>query len=211
MTEAGRYVVGPQLYAMARSLTANDELASIARPILKRLVDDFNETAYVCTIDGDSLVIRQVVESTLPVRFVPSVNDRAPLHSASDGRAVLIGWPPERSRSFIRTASLVRFTPRTIADRGVLAAVVAADRRRGYTVSVCERTDSAAGVASPIFGADDTCLGSLVLALPADRLTKERSKELGEGVRAAAAELSARLGRSGPRPSRLGMPLTSDT
>ncbi len=196
ITDSGRYVAGPQLYAIARSLTANDELARIAQPILQRLVHEFNETAYICTIDGDSLVIRRVVESTLPVRFVPSVNQRAPLHSASDGRAVLIGWPPEKTDSYIEKASLIRLTPQTITDRAVLAAVVSADRKRGYTVSVRERTDSAAGIASPVFGADSTCLGSLVLALPADRLTQERAAELGEGVRAAAAELSERLGCS---------------
>lgn len=188
------YVPGPRLFYIARLLGVRDTLNAAARSILNSLVPRFNETCYVCTLHGDSVVFLYEAQSSHPVRYVIDIGRPSPLHAGAAGRAILSGLPPEEAREILSEMDLTPLTPNTVLDVNTLLEMAAEDDRRGYTVSLEERVVGGSAVAAPFFDASGRCQGSVVYTCPAARFDLDRVDEIGQAIREGADALSARLG-----------------
>lgn len=190
----GGYVPGPRLYTMARALAAGDSLLEAARPILRTLVEQFNETCYVCQLQGSTGIYVAEEQCDHPVRYVVELGQPVPLHAGAAGRAMLSALSRDDARRLLQRAELARVTENTITDLDTLLAAAESDRARGYTVSISERIHGSASVAAPFFDATRTCQGSVVFSCPQDRLDRSRVPQIGATLAAAARALSSRLG-----------------
>lgn len=188
------YTPGPRLYYIGRLLTARDTLPSAARSVLDGLVSRFDETCYVCTLQGDSIVFLYGVQSSNPVRYVVDIGTSSPLHAGAAGRAILAALPSDQAREILERVDLVAWTSRTLRSVDTLLRIAAEDAERGFTVSFEERVAGGSAVAAPYFDGSGRCQGSVVLSCPAVRFDPERVDEIGAAVRSAADALSARLG-----------------
>jgi DNA-binding IclR family transcriptional regulator len=188
------YIPGPRLFYIGRLLAARDTLPSAARSILQGLVSRFDETCYVCTLHGDSVVFLYEVQSSQSVRYVVDIGKPSPLHAGAAGRAILSGMSPDDARTVLQSLDLTALTPKTIRSAETLLAMAVEDARRGYTVSFEERVAGGSAVAAPYFDGSGRCQGSVVFTCPAARFDPERVEEFGAAVRDAADALSGRLG-----------------
>lgn len=194
---ADGYVPGPRLFVLGRILSALDALPNAVRPLLGRLVAQFDETCYVCALHGDTAVFTHEIQSSKPLRFVVELGRPVPLHAGAAGRAILAGLTREEVSSLIGNAPLPALTPNTIRDPQEILDQAASDRNRGYAVSTEERVTGGASVAAPFFDHTNRCQGSVVFTAPLTRFDPERSDEIGQAVAATARDLSNRLGYSG--------------
>lgn len=190
-TGAG-YQPGPRLFEIARLLGALDTLPAAAHAALVDLVKQFDETCYVCAIHGDSAVFLYEEQSTKPLRYVADLGRPVPLHAGAAGRAILAGMTGEDAARLLGNGPLARLTANTITDVKKVLALAESDGRRGFSVSVGERVEGGVAVAAPFFDLSGACIGSVVFTSPVDRFVDPEA--IGEGVKAAAARLSARLG-----------------
>jgi DNA-binding IclR family transcriptional regulator len=195
--KADGYVPGPRLFILGRILSALDALPNAVRPLLGRLVAEFDETCYVCALHGDMAVFTHEIQSSKPLRFVVELGRPVPLHAGAAGRAILAGLPSEEVIALIGDAPLAALTPNTIRNPREVVALAASDRQRGYSVSTEERVTGGASVAAPFFDHSNRCQGSVVFTAPLTRFDPERADEVGRAVAATARELSNRLGYSG--------------
>lgn len=191
------YVAGPRLIGMSRILASRDTLPEAIGPVLGALVDRFDETCYVCAYHGDVAVFTHEIQSSKPLRFVVELGRPVPLYAGAAGRAILSGLDPEVVRQLIGGGPLPRLTESSVTDPDELVALAAADRERGYTVSLEERVLGGAAIASPFFDHMGRCQGSVVFTIPISRLEESQIEEIGKAVAAAAQSLSDRLVRSG--------------
>jgi IclR family acetate operon transcriptional repressor len=191
------YVPGPRLFTIGRRLEALDTLPNAARPILRELVDRFDETCYVCVRHGDAAVFLYEMQSSNPLRLVVELGRPVPLHAGAAGRAILAGLPDAETAALLKTQALARLTPRTVRSVRSLLALARADRERGYSISEEERIAGGAAIAAPFYDSNGGCQGSVVFTCPLTRLERDRFEEIGSAVRDAAAALSARLGYAG--------------
>ena len=67
-------------------------------------------------------------------------------------------------------------------------------RKNGYAISCGEVNDNVAAVAAPILGVNDELLGSLAIALPRERLTKDKEELFRQYIMDTARKLSLQLG-----------------
>lgn len=192
---AGRYIIGPRLFSLAAAVSARDDLWMAAKPTLERLAARFNETCYVAVLETGAYVFKNKVECTQPIRFVFELGQRLPLHAGAGGRAILMGMRREQMEEIIQRTTLEPLTTNTITDSESLRGQILRDRRRRYCVSIGERVVGGSAIASPFFGADGSCLGSVVFTCPAIRLDKSKIPEIGRAVLTASMQLSTRLGR----------------
>jgi DNA-binding IclR family transcriptional regulator len=190
----GRYTVGPRLLMLGSMVAARDSLLVAARPIIRALVDEVEETCYLSTVEHDGCVFRDKVDCNKPIRYFLEMGRPMPLNAGAGGRAVLSGMGPEQASAVVRRVPLERITENTVVDPDQLLTLAAEDRIRGWSVSIGERLVGGSAIAAPYLAADGSCRGALVLAIPSDRLDRERIPLLGEAVARAARELSARLG-----------------
>lgn len=195
--EAG-YVPGPRLYTMGRVLEALDTLPNAAQPILESLVEEFDETSYVCVLQGDVAVFLYEVQSSNPLRLVVELGKPVPLHAGAAGRAILSGLPDSERGRLLGPGPMPAITTSTICDVERLLQLARSDGERGYSVSIEERVEGGASIAAPFFGADGRCQGSVVFTSPLTRFDRSNIERVGAEVRAGALSLSNRLGWPGP-------------
>ena len=81
------YVPGPRLFVLGRILSALDALPNAVRPLLGRLVAQFDETCYICALHGDVAVFTHEIQSSKPLRFVVELGRPVPLHAGAAGRS----------------------------------------------------------------------------------------------------------------------------
>lgn len=188
-----RYVLGPEVVVLGgRALRANN-LRTIARPQLERLAATTRETASLEILSGhEMLVIDEIVGGHL-MSGVPDLGSRWPLHASSTGLVTLAFLPEEPARALL-PASLRPVTDETVTDHAELWREMAAVRERGYSVADETLEVGLVAIAAPVFDHDGRPVAALSIAGPKLRVTAECVPRIGEAVRAAAGQISARLG-----------------
>lgn len=188
------YVAGPRLFGIGRLLASLDTLPAAARSVLDGLVARFDETSYVCVLQGEAAVFLYEAQSSNPLRYVVELGRPVPLHAGAAGRAILAGLPRHEAAAMVGPGPLEAITPSTITDVDELLDQAGADRTRGYSVSLQERVEGGGAVGAPFFDQAGHCRGSVVFTAPLSRLDRSRLGEIGAAVAEAAARLSARIG-----------------
>lgn len=190
----GSYAPGPRLFTIGRVLSALDTLPVAAQAAVSSLVEEFDETSYVCTWRENSAVFLYEGQCSKPLRYVIELGRPVPLHAGAAGRAILAGLPEETVHELLGRGPLPALTDATITDVDTLIAQSTRDRQVGYSVSRQERVEGGFAIASPFFDRTGSCQGSVVLSAPVTRLADYDVDEIGRSVHRAAGGLSARLG-----------------
>lgn len=164
-TEDGRYALGPEIARLHALYAASFSLESVVMPVLRDLVARTHESAALHVRQGDQRLCLHRVDSPQLLRDHVRAGDLLPLDRGAGGR-VLLAFSGARGPVYAR-----------IRAEGV--AMLDGDRVAGLT-----------GIAAPVFAGDGSLVGALTLSLPSTRMKARLSAD----VRAAAAELSRRLG-----------------
>jgi DNA-binding IclR family transcriptional regulator len=213
--EEHRYGLGVAAFELGSAYSRQAPLTRLARPVLARLVDRVGQSAHLAVLHGREVLY--LVEERAAGRppLVTDVGVRLPAHLAASGRAILAGMTSSQVRALFpdRTAFAMRTGsgPSTLVElRQVLADV----RRRGHATEDGEVTPGFASVAAaacdhtghPVAGVAVTFAASeLVRGRPATNSPQQGTPatnaddkawppDLVAGVRAAAAELTRRIG-----------------
>lgn len=168
-----------RVLVLAHLAHQGDDLAARARPVLERLRDETGETVILNAPDANRIVILDVAVSREVLRTSPEVGLLVPVAASAAGRAILCHLPPADVRAFLGAA-----------PSRTLAATLAADRRRGWSVNVGEVNPGATAVGAAVLSADGRPLGSITISVPSARMPSARYDELGPLVASAAASLS---------------------
>jgi DNA-binding IclR family transcriptional regulator len=188
-----KYRLGAGILELAGFLLNQLDIRRAAAAPMRKLAEATRETVNLAILDGDRVVLIDQVPSPDPVRYVGWIGEREPLYCASPGKIFLAYGDAALLQSVLATG-LTRHTDTTITDPTALHHDLDLTRTRGYAINNAEYVESANGVASPIWRYPRVLTGAVSVAGPAYRLSGERMDELGEQVRATAAEISLALG-----------------
>lgn len=194
--ERGKYRLGAGLVRLAGASTVRLDLVQESRPVCARLAASVGETVNITVLSGSDALYLDQVSGPSALQLHNWVGQRIPLHATSNGK-VLLAYLSGDQAAELTGQSLRRFTDRTITDPGALRAELDGVRRRGHAVAVDELEVGLTAVAAPVLGAAGTVIASVSASGPTFRLPAERLPAVAAQVRAAAAEISARLGWHG--------------
>lgn len=127
-----RYALGPRLIRIGEG--ASRQFGALARPQLKRLVDELGESANMAILDGDMVVYVAQVPSSHSMRMFTEVGRRAHLHDTGVGKAILAQLPDETVRGIVGRAGMPTPTPHSIGSVDALLSELQVIRERGYAV-----------------------------------------------------------------------------
>lgn len=192
-----RYVLGPAVSALGAQALRQLDLRSVAMPVLRRLQRESGETTTVSALVGTHRVYLDQVVSLAEVKMTVEIGRAWPLHAGSSSRAILAFAAPEL-RDQVLSGELPGLTPFTVTDRATLEADLERVRHRGAAVSRGERQPGAGSVAAPVFGPENTVVGSISICGPVSRFDGAVTARLVDLVRSGAEEISGALG-SAPR------------
>ncbi|MBO9580401.1 MAG: IclR family transcriptional regulator [Sphingobium sp.] len=187
------YQAGSEFLRIASLVIRHVDVGRLARPILQRLWEQWEETSSLCLYKPDTqrAIVVETIQTPHPLRFVIEPFSELSLSWGSLGRSILAFLPPDDATSALR-----RIGPGPLSGLPPpedMETIVQDIRTWGFA-HYRDETIDAAGVAAPVFRADGTILGSLGVTAPARRLTADRVSEIADTVMAAAEELSRMLG-----------------
>jgi len=141
-----------------------------------------------------------------PVRRIMSISvsigTRAPAYPTALGRVLLAHESPGAIEDYLDRVEFKKYTPRTIASRNALRAVLDEVRDGGYSIVDEELEQGLLSASVPVHGADGRVAAALASWTIKGRWTAERMREtiVPELLHAAKA-ISADLGNTAGRPN----------
>ena len=189
------YQLGHQLIRWGMLAQSTSDLRNIALPALRTLSQACGETAFLLVRDGNAGICLERVESSQPMRVTLRVGERQMLHAGAGAKVLLAFLPEAEIRHILAEIELVLLQPRTITDRKMLWAELAAIRARGYATSFEETALGTMAIAAPVFDAQGRSVAAIGIEAPLARIPPEQAKAVAPLVVQAARQISARLGQ----------------
>lgn len=192
--ERGTLQLGPQVASLGRRANLDFDIGVYAEPFLRQLALTTGETAYVSVLAGNRVICTEIAESDELVRLVVRKGHSTALDACSAGKIVLASLPPrERERHLMGS----RFM-QADAIREELDLV----RRAGYALMPDDPSPHSINVSVPIWSVERQLLGTLSLAGPRFRFTRETALDhvstLQQSARAIAASIAEAQGLAVP-------------
>jgi DNA-binding IclR family transcriptional regulator len=191
------YRLGWRIYALA-SLAGDRRLLDLARPVLKQLVDSFEERAFLSILQGAGTLT--LLSESAPTSLQASgwVGRETPAYCTSVGQVLLLDESDAGLERLFRDVSFRQLGPGTPRDLGEFARRIATSRERGYAIADEEMEPGLVAAAAPVRDPAGRIVAALNVSGPKFRLG-DRLDEAGSALVAAAADLSAALaGRPDP-------------
>ena len=196
--DASRWQIAMQAFVTGNGFLTSRDLATVARPYMRRLMEISGETVNLAIADQDNVIYLAQVESREMMRVFSKPGNRVPMHCSGVGKAMLMAMSDQEVQHIIDTQGLVRLTDKTITEPKALFQELADCRAQGFALDDEEHAIGLRCVATLIYDEHAEPLASLSISGPAARISRDRLMELGKTALGIAAEVTAALGGKSP-------------
>ena len=184
------YRLGPEILFLGNVAEFNIDIKSMARPVMTQLVDQVQETSYLCVVDQFQCLYLDKVECSQPIRIVHSLGQRNPMHCTGAGKILLSGMTNEEIDRVIAERGLKRYTHYTITNRDQLFQEIERVRKEGVASDNEELDIGVKCIAAPIFDRAGRVVASISISGPAQRFAPDAIPRMEAEVKKAAREIS---------------------
>ncbi len=180
------YTLGYKAFALGRRRNELETVSHHARPFVRRLADDLDETIQLAALEGPQIVCFDKVG---PHDLI-AVGTRLDAHATSAGKAMLAWLEPDEVRQLYNLEPLPAHTARTITNVDALLRELAVVRVQGYAVDDGEVATGRAGVAAPIMNPSGRPIAALYVSGAATGFDPAHITYLAGRLGATASEIS---------------------
>lgn len=185
--ETKKYSLGFAVWELGHTASENFHIKELIHPILKKVSEHTNESAFLTILDGEEGLTFDAVEAQATVRFSVSIGSRTPLYAGASYRSILAHLSTEFIDHYLNK-ELTQFTAKTMVNPAAIRADLQQIRERGYAMSEGEYTADVVAVAVPIFH-KNTIFGSLTISGPRYRINHEQIELFKQELTGARNEL----------------------
>ncbi|MFD4609520.1 IclR family transcriptional regulator [Streptomyces sp. NPDC058440] len=195
--DSRRFQLGLGVIAMAGPLLADLDVRRVAHPVLRELSRRTEETAALMLWNGSEAVCVEQVPSRHEVKHTTPLGTRYNTAASSSVQVFLAQLPAYTARALLTNGTLV-FPG--LDDAALEAYLTRLDEshEQGYATNYGETSLQEVGVAAPVFDHRGEVAAAVLASAPRFRVSPEQLPVLGEAVRAAADQVTRRLGGHGP-------------
>jgi IclR family acetate operon transcriptional repressor len=193
------YRLGAATLRLARIREASLPVTALVTPIIEGLAEKTGETAHAALLAGHSLATIGIVNSKKSLHVSLDAGERLPLHATASGIACLAFLPADDVTRLLK-GKLQSFTQHTSSSTEKVLAQVEVSRAQGFSESDQGYEVGVYGIAAPVFSAEGFATGTVAVATPTQRMTKELRIRIIRETLAAAADFTRRLGAELPKP-----------
>ncbi|MEZ2127858.1 MULTISPECIES: IclR family transcriptional regulator [unclassified Sinorhizobium] len=178
---------------------AHQDLRSVVRPVLRRLVNDVSEAVSFGVLDGaEVLYIERVRAGVTRLGVDIRLGTTVPAHQSVIGHSILAFLPDEELRRLAalpQRQSIAALRPTQWSDIGPSLDEI---RRDGYALRPSTLSEGLRILAVPVLDVDGFAMGALSVASPAGRMSEQEFAKLAlEPVTAAAKGIARAMEASG--------------
>lgn len=186
--------VGVQAFVAGSAFTRTRSLVGIARPLMRRLMEESGETVNLATEDDGQAIYLAQVECRQMMRAFARPGARVPLHCSSVGKALLTAISDRELARVLHRHGLPKLTVKTLATPAALRADLAEARARGYAIDDEEHAVGLRCVAAVVHDEAGAAVAAVSISGPMARIPDQRIGPLGALVRSTAEAITAGLG-----------------
>lgn len=180
--DSKQYRLGARALALGYSSHWTENLVTLAKPYLRRLQQEFNETASMYIAEGDCRICLDHVESTHSLRRVIHIGESLPIYKGAAGK-VLVAWAGADEQKRISDAC-----------GNLTESELTMIRHNGYAVTQDESENGLFALAVPIFNFENQVVASLTIAGPSMRFYDSVRQKMLFTMSQYACEISYALG-----------------
>ncbi len=189
-----RWTIGVDAFTIGAAFLAARDLRTLARPYLKRLMEETQETASLyLEADGELVCIDQV-ECRQLMRATTRVGGRVGMHHTAAGKAILAWREPDQARQILIDQGLAALTPRTLTKVEAVEAQFADIRRQGLGLDLEEHAIGLCCAAAVVFDERGQSVAAVSISGPLARMPLDRLKRMGDVVQAVARDITRVFG-----------------
>ncbi len=196
--ETQRYRLGIDLIGLAAQVISYMDIREVARPLLRKLADDCQESVNLAVLDAGQVVnLEQFVPPARQVKNIGRVGRRMCPHCTAAGK-ILLAHLSAKELEQVLPDHLERLAPNTITDLDQLRQVLASVRQQGYAVAREELEEGLNAVAAPIYDHTNSVIAAVSVAGPAYRVIPDLIPRLAAQLLEVTLHISGRLGYKQP-------------
>ena len=185
------YALGAGLLTLSRKVLDDQNLSSIAEPVLEALTHRTGYTSVFGLISGDSVYIASKKEGTGDIRIVTQVGLIMPLTYGAHGKAIIPFFPESKRKHILAQEHLMFHCQPEKLDRQLLHEELSMSRTQGFASAKAESAPGITVVCAPVMGLSGGPFGFIEIFVP---IPEKEARNSGPIVAAAARDLSQRLG-----------------
>lgn len=167
-----KYCLGLSILGLTGVIMSQLELHREAFEPLKCLVNEIEETANICVLEGTNLIYVLKVECKHAIRLLSHVGHYRPPSCSSAGKLLLAFQPKNIVEEVIR-AGLPQRGPKSITDPKMLFRQLQMIRQDGYSVCIDEMHEDVVSIAAPIRDYTGKVIAAVSTAAPKHRIPEE--------------------------------------
>ena len=184
------YTLGPMVYFLTRNGPYQKHIVLAADPVMRRLVNEFQETVLLAGLNRKGRIILAVVEGNQEIRIAKDGLFLDDIYSTATGRLLLAYLPPEECRDWIVNlgwpgASWPEADSEQAMDKALSDICV-----QGHAVH--RPSPQLIQLAFPI-RQDDKVVAALGMPLPAFRFVGKRQEAIMQSMKKAAGDISFQI------------------
>jgi len=191
------YRLGHALLVLGKRYENSNDLISVSKPILHKLVMETGESSSLFVRDGDKRVCLVREEGVKAVRYIIREGQRLELYAGASGKTLLAFMDKGEREALLEKISLEPLTPRTIVDEDAYRLELDEIRRVGYAFSLGERSENGAGLSAPVFEHQGRLVAAISVSGPIDEFAGGKYLSYLKPLLEATAEVSRSLGYAG--------------
>lgn len=192
--DKGYYDIGFKLYQLGMKYVSNIDLIKIARPYLKRLMEETGFTVHLGILDEGEVLFVDKVEPNTFIKFSTFPGMRSALHISSLGKAICAFLDEAELDKLISSKGLGKYTPKTITNIDQFKNELKHIRENGYAVEDEEGELGVRCIGAPLFSKDSRPVAAISVTSVTSELTDELYTQVGNTVVTIANEISRELG-----------------
>ena len=196
--ETQRYRLGIDLIGLAAHVIAYADVREVARPLLRSLAEECQESVNLVVLDGDQVVnLEQFVPPARQVKNIGQVGRRLCPHCTAAGK-VLLAHLSQEELDQVLSGELEKHTAHTITDSNQLRRDLNTVRRQGYAIAREELEEGLNALAAPLYDHTGQAVAAVGVAGPAYRMTAQALPQMVACLLDVTRQISARLGHRWP-------------
>jgi len=189
------YKLGTKFMLLGSKVLEGLEITKIARPFLKELNNQTNETIFLGVIDKGRGLYLDKLDSTHSVRLVSRIGSRNYLHSTGLGKCLLSGLDEKEVIQLLNEQGMPAMTENTITEKEVLLQQIRIGREKGFLIDNIENEEGVRCIAAPVKDHKGKVVAAVSISGPLQRITDEAiEKKLKPALLSTVSKICQALG-----------------
>ena len=189
----GTIWLGSRLYHYGLAYARSLDFISIATQEMHNLCRQIGETVQICGRDGDYMLVLAMADGPSHFQIASRVGSRIPLNWTASGR-LLVGHLPQEDRiNLFKRCARSSPTGRAEIDARMLSDLAGKAFEQSLSIQVAESDYAVACIASPIRDQQGSCVATISVVLPEQKIITDESG-YAERVKASAARIEDMMG-----------------